>query len=230
MPSQIITVTIQAALFSALSTTLAQSITAYQQHTQTLQTFASNATFPKSPSYSHTHAHTQLPSATQSLLQAFNLYSILSFMLIAIIMTPPNYLYQRFLEDNFPSKLAKARSGGTIKGNDKGKLERERLSKSNTLAKLCLDQSIGAMANTAGLIVLAGLAKGRSVSQVFGCDLQRVSYLSMSPVLSTSPASLCFVATSAGPMSIQALRLISIVRTSSPCSLPAGASGQQSRY
>lgn len=90
-------------------------------------------------------------------------------------MTPPNYLYQRYLEDTFPSKVAKARSGGSIKGNERGKLEGERLSKSNTLAKFCLDQSIGAMVNTAGFIVLAGLAKGRGVSEVLRGDLHRVS-------------------------------------------------------
>lgn len=98
-------------------------------------------------------------------------------MAIAVIMTPPNYIYQRFLEDTFPSK---GPSG--LAANGKAKGEGKRLSKSNTLAKFCLDQSLGAMVNTAGFIVLAGLAKGKNVHDVFGTDLRRVSLAPFSPL------------------------------------------------
>lgn len=125
MSSRIISVTLQAAAFSALSTTVAQAITAY--HTQKF---------------------------------TFDALSLLSFMVIAVIMTPPNYLYQKWLEDTFPAKVA-------AKGERKDKSEnRERLSKSNTVAKFFLDQSIGAACNTAGFIILAGIAKGMSGAEI----------------------------------------------------------------
>lgn len=115
--SRIGTVTLQAAGFSALSTTLAQAITAWQ---------------------------------TQDM--SFDAYALLSFMAIAIIMTPPNYLYQKWLEDSFPTSVP-ARDG-----NDKA--VGERLSKTHTVIKFFMDQTFGAMANTACFIVLAGLAQG----------------------------------------------------------------------
>lgn len=131
MSSQIITVTVQGVLFSALSTILAQSITAWREQKFTV-----------------------------------DVSSFFMFMLIAIVMTPPNYLYQKYLEDSFPARIPLDSDPKTSDGRGGGgevvpKYGRDRLSKTNTVVKFCLDQSLGAMANTAGFILLVGLLRGK---------------------------------------------------------------------
>lgn len=95
-------------------------------------------------------------------------------MCIAVIVTPPNFLYQKFLEDSFPTKVPTA---VPKKASDEKLQSRtsknERLSKSNTLAKFCLDQSFGAMANTVMFIILIGLFKGKSLATI-NADVHRV--------------------------------------------------------
>ena len=70
MPSAVLTVTLQTAIFSIASTLLAQSIAMYRAQK----------------------------------LRHIDPISLLKFMLIAIIMTPPNYFYQKLLEDSFPAR------------------------------------------------------------------------------------------------------------------------------
>ncbi|KAF4595260.1 hypothetical protein GQ602_000873 [Ophiocordyceps camponoti-floridani] len=58
---------------------------------------------------------------------------VLQFLLFSIISTPPNYLWQEFLESTYPAHPRK----------NKGSL-----SVYNTMAKFILDQTIGAVVNT----------------------------------------------------------------------------------
>lgn len=140
MSSQIITVTIQGALFSALSTILAQSITAWRQQKLTI-----------------------------------DIPSFFMFILIAIVMTPPNYLYQKFLEDSFPARIPTEVNRKKSDGDGVVKRQGDRLSKTNTVVKFCLDQSLGAMVNTAGFILLVGLLRGKEWDLLVN-ELHQVCY------------------------------------------------------
>ena len=115
---------------------------------------------------------------------SFEALPFLTFGLIALTVTPPNYLYQKWLEDTFPARVAndgrkttKRTDGNPIgknedngNGNDIG--QGDHLSKSNTLAKFCLDQSLGAVFNTVAFIFLTGLFRGKPLDQL-GRDVHR---------------------------------------------------------
>ena len=84
-------------------------------------------------------------------------------MLIAILVTPPNYLWQKFLEDNFPTNV---KQGQAPAKKDDEKPAKEQLSVKNTSVKFLLDQSIGCWTNTLIFIVLMGLFKGRTPADI----------------------------------------------------------------
>lgn len=90
--------------------------------------------------------------------------SLFQFMLIAVVMTPPNYMYQKFLEDSFPSRPETS-------GKD---AEGVKLSIGNTVKKFILDQSIGAFVNTLMFILLVDVFKGNGIDKIV-VDLRRVS-------------------------------------------------------
>lgn len=84
---------------------------------------------------------------------------LFQFTLFAAISTPPNFLWQSFLESMFPSQTLSP-SGPAIKAaskNDEKELDKEvkehkivetRLNKTNTVMKLFLDMTLGAVINT----------------------------------------------------------------------------------
>jgi protein Mpv17 len=99
--------------------------------------------------------------------------SFLGFVLIAVITTPPNYIYQHFLENTFPSKIDNVKAK---EANEKSRiLASERLSIRNTVAKFFLDQSIGAAVNTIIFICLVGILKGKSPHYI-RIDIQKVRF------------------------------------------------------
>ena len=78
------------------------------------------------------------------------------------MVTPPNYVWQKFLEDSYPTrepKNSKEKEETTPK-------EEPPLSLTNTAIKFVLDQSIGCWVNTIVFIVAMGLFKGQSVNQI----------------------------------------------------------------
>ncbi|KIH94611.1 integral membrane protein mpv17 pmp22 family [Sporothrix brasiliensis 5110] len=88
----------------------------------------------------------QLLAAYQNktpLASAFDVEAIIKFVVFAFVMTPPNVLWQTFLESSLPgSRKAPA-------SNDKSdKLPKESLNIKNTIAKTLLDQSLGSSVNT----------------------------------------------------------------------------------
>ena len=91
--------------------------------------------------------------------------SLLQFMMIAILVTPPNYKFQKFLEDRFPSRP----ESGTEKAGESGPLSIE-----NTVRKFLLDQSVGAVVNTLMFILLVDVFKGYGAERVV-TDVRRVS-------------------------------------------------------
>lgn len=94
-------------------------------------------------------------------MSTFNLISLFQFMVIAALMTPPNYLFQKRLEEAFPSKV--------LKENEKTAT----LSIPNTVKKFLLDQSAGSFTNTVAFILLVGLFKGKSLDRIMA-DVQNV--------------------------------------------------------
>ncbi|KAH8654627.1 hypothetical protein BGZ60DRAFT_532992 [Tricladium varicosporioides] len=84
---------------------------------------------------------------------------ILQFVLFNALNTPPNFLWQAYLESTFPSTYPVPSSSAihaAVDGNEK-ELDREektheivesKLSVPNTIIKFVLDQTIGAAANT----------------------------------------------------------------------------------
>ncbi|KAJ1335685.1 protein transport protein YIF1 [Microdochium nivale] len=90
---------------------------------------------------------------------------LFQFVLWAIINTPPNFLWQDFLESTFPAYhvsptreavLAASSKGdadaaldkASSSGSEKKPLVEPRLNKGNTVVKMVLDQTLGAAANT----------------------------------------------------------------------------------
>ncbi|KAI9163264.1 hypothetical protein HJFPF1_04866 [Paramyrothecium foliicola] len=66
---------------------------------------------------------------------------VFQFLLFAVLNTPPNFLWQEFLESSFPTYPTQRRKPGE-------KPASKRLSLRNTIVKFILDQSIGAAFNT----------------------------------------------------------------------------------
>lgn len=84
------------------------------------------------------------------------------FIILALLVTPPNYIWQKFLEDSYPTREAKDE-----KRKDEMKKNKEApLSITNTAIKFVLDQSVGCWANTIVFIVAMGFFKGQSISQI----------------------------------------------------------------
>ncbi|KAH9888660.1 YIF1-domain-containing protein [Xylariomycetidae sp. FL2044] len=84
---------------------------------------------------------------------------VFQFVVFALLNTPPNFLWQDFLESTFPAYHASptkaavtSASAGDEKSLDKdaqeGKLIEPKLNKTNTAIKMILDQTIGAALNT----------------------------------------------------------------------------------
>jgi protein Mpv17 len=96
-------------------------------------------------------------------LQSIDMTSFVHFLINAIIVTPPNCLWQNWLEDTFPTTV-----GETPSENRKsdGKLDKKQLSIKNTIAKFFLDQTLGCWTNTLMFIMVMGLLKGRSTDAI----------------------------------------------------------------
>ncbi|KAK7750009.1 hypothetical protein SLS62_008000 [Diatrype stigma] len=103
------------------------------------------------------------------------------FILFAFISTPPNFLWQEFLESTYPAYKATAGTSAAEKKEQKQE-QAPKLSKGNTAAKFVLDQTVGAAANTflfsvfihsiqAAMAVSSGSAGG-----VVGLDYSKVDW------------------------------------------------------
>ncbi|KAK5442007.1 hypothetical protein LTS15_011165 [Exophiala xenobiotica] len=103
-------------------------------------------------------------------LSAFDPVTLFHFVLYSVISTPPNYKWQLWLEDNFPSNPKKKDvAAAPEKKNDdnvKGEEEKQTLSVTNTIAKFVLDQSIGAAFNTLLFITMINLFRGAGYDKI----------------------------------------------------------------
>ena len=87
--------------------------------------------------------------------------SIAQMVLFTVATCPPNLLWQQYLESRFPATIP---NGFGDRGFQTG----------NTAIKLVLDQSVGAMTNTAFFIVGMGLLKGKASGEI-GLEMHKVT-------------------------------------------------------
>lgn len=97
-------------------------------------------------------------------LFSFDVIDILRSAILGAITTPPNFLWQNFLEKKFPSKKEIVQEES--KKSDLIENEEGRLSKTNTVAKFFLDQTIGCWLNTLAFLLLFGFLKGKGVLEI----------------------------------------------------------------
>lgn len=108
--------------------------------------------------------------------------SILRFIVYSILVTPPNYKWQEFLERKFPSRTpvhepSPASSNPPEKQAQQGAQVvpvKDRLNLTNTAAKFVLDQLFGAPLNTLAFLYLMGGMTFQSQAQIWS-NIQRVS-------------------------------------------------------
>ena len=75
--------------------------------------------------------------------------NIPALLLYTLLSTPPNYLWQQYIEDQFPGYTLKKLD---VDDGGKGVEVEKRLNVRNTLIKLGLDQTIAAVVNVAAYI------------------------------------------------------------------------------
>ena len=96
-------------------------------------------------------------------LSSIDMTTFFHFMLLSALVTPPNYLWQKFLEDTFPTN-GKPAAEQEKKSDEKP--AKEQLSIKNTVIKFFLDQTFGCWVNTLIFILLMGLLKGRTSADI----------------------------------------------------------------
>jgi hypothetical protein len=91
---------------------------------------------------------------------ALNYTTVSKFALFSVLSTPPNIVWQSFLEDQFPTNVPSAASSPEKPGS-KPDPTKTSLSKTNVLIKFLLDQTIGAVINTLLFLSYMGYANAR---------------------------------------------------------------------
>ncbi|KAK3069881.1 hypothetical protein LTR53_011443 [Teratosphaeriaceae sp. CCFEE 6253] len=173
MDSAIIRAAFTAATLSGISNFLAQCITCYHSNPQ-LQIQA----WPPSPS--------TLTAFASALRHDFDPTDLLHFFLFSLLACPPNYLWQKWLEGQFPGYTQKLSSTPTPQKEKREEMSEKsvpsnpataaakaekKLNITNTLIKFALDQTLGAAANT--VLFIAGIALLRG--QDWGTAQQNVA-------------------------------------------------------
>ncbi|KAF2753490.1 hypothetical protein EJ05DRAFT_480492 [Pseudovirgaria hyperparasitica] len=93
---------------------------------------------------------------------------ILRFVIFSILSTPPNVLWQEFLESKFPSMRPKDDPGAKKREEDTPTaMKKKELDPGNTATKFLLDQSVGAALNTWAFIAFIRGVNGASKGEVW---------------------------------------------------------------
>lgn len=150
MSGPLITATTQAVFLGSLSNVLAQAFSAYDSQVRT------------SPCLGHIFAQTNARNSQK--LFSLDVVDILRCAILGAITTPPNFIWQNFLEKRFPSKKEAVQEDS--KRSDLVQNKEGRLSKTNTVTKFFLEQTIGCWLNTLAFLLLFGLLKGKGVWEI----------------------------------------------------------------
>ncbi|MCJ1336718.1 hypothetical protein MMC09_001996 [Bachmanniomyces sp. S44760] len=141
MPSPIQTATIQAAVLNLISSFLAQVLTSYRSSSSASGT-----------------------STFQSV--ELNYTKIIQFLIYTLISTPPNFLWQQYLERQFPAyPLHKGKQKLKVDDDGKGVVVEERLDTRNTAIKFFLDQTLAATVNITMLLGGITAMKGGNLTE-----------------------------------------------------------------
>ncbi|KPI35832.1 uncharacterized protein AB675_11103 [Cyphellophora attinorum] len=102
-------------------------------------------------------------SSYQEQRLAINPAAFVRFLLFTAIVTPPNYWWQKWLEDSYPTRVP---TGPRQEKEPGAKSDDKAFSVTNTIIKFMLDQSIGCWGNTLAFMVLLPLLKGQTLPQI----------------------------------------------------------------
>ena len=148
-----------------------------------------------------------------------NLTSLFHFVLFTLVSTPPNYLWQDYLERTYPAYSRVAGSDRHIdaangkvsvvnpaepdlKGQEAERRRRrddndddvvgpeKKINLRNTMVKWVLDQSLGAGLNTVAYIAAMSYFRGQTQAEVYG-TVQKVNTPSFFPPLSSTGVNTC---------------------------------------
>jgi hypothetical protein len=86
-----------------------------------------------------------------------DMLNLFRFMVLNMMITPPNYLFGRLLEDLYPTRSSNAVH---TKGSPSA------LSPANTIIQFLLHQSIGCWGNTLAFIVIMGSLRGDTLGGI----------------------------------------------------------------
>lgn len=128
----IVSQTLQGAVLSVTSNVLAQAISSYKD------SVCAVAQCSISSCVQLTRMQTPF---------ALNYATVFKFALFSVLSTPPNIVWQGYLEDQFPTNVPSA-APPSEKPGSKPDPTKTSLSKTNVLIKFLLDQTIGAVVNT----------------------------------------------------------------------------------
>jgi hypothetical protein len=174
LDSKVAEATFQATLLNGLSGVCAQGITAYRNKvSKKLHLIADHLSI----CYGCSRANCLNKSFDEVEIE-----SILRFIVYSILVTPPNYKWQEFLERKFPSRTpVNEPSPVSSKSPEKQAQQgtqvvpvKDRLNLTNTAAKFLLDQIFGAPLNTLAFLYLMGGMAFQSQAQIWS-NIQRVS-------------------------------------------------------
>ena len=150
MDAPIVTATWQGAALSGFSNILGQAIGCYQDNASSLTTFL-------------TFLAELATNITMQIPVTINFADLAYFTLFTILNTPPNFLWQMFLEDQFPGYTT---DNAALK--DKATTTKPSLNKRNTAIKFALDQTVGAAVNTIFFLGGMALLRGQPWEEVVG--------------------------------------------------------------
>lgn len=169
MPSQIVNATIQAVVLSATSNILAQVLKSYRNDVCLSHAFTKLSYFGQWGLESIVNDSTQTPFS-------LNITPLIQFAIFTALNTPPNFLWQQFLEETFPGytvkpavvpasststtsseKTSPSSSENEKKSDDRKEIvPAKQLNIRNTAIKFLLDQTVGSLFNT--VVFIAGIA------------------------------------------------------------------------
>lgn len=108
---------------------------------------------------------------------SLDILELVRFASLNIVLTPPNYLWQLYLERTFPASRKQAVHSLPLTRKDSRALKededeigaprRSRLNIKNTLLKWFIDcMTVGAVVNTVAFLIVMGCFKGQSINQI----------------------------------------------------------------
>ncbi|KAL8965107.1 MAG: hypothetical protein Q9183_004024, partial [Haloplaca sp. 2 TL-2023] len=98
---------------------------------------------------------------------------IVALVIVSTLITPPNFIWQQYLERKLPGQIIEKRASGGAKGEQRAGGDvtiKKRLNVPNTMMKVVIDQTLGSVVNVAfhlgGIAVMQGMPLGECLQVV----------------------------------------------------------------